>query len=261
MNGRTEIAGCGVRRDAVAKAERGAPNQVPPDRHLRLTADRPAGVAVLLHTLYPRPAGELRLADARRALFHRSTWARAAAAALLALSGALALPATAQADVLVSNIERSTDETAPLDDNTYFGQAFTVGRTVDYTLTSIDIPFAANGISAAYIGVLEVRVWSVDSSGFLDRSLYTLTNPSSITADATVSFTAPAGATLRAGRTYVVVVYYNRALSSDQPRLSFTDNAGENAEFTGYLDAGWSIANSSLEFQFGGESWTEREEC
>ena len=159
--------------------------------------------------------------------------------------------------MLVNNIGRSTDETALLDDNTTFGQAFTVGRTVDYTLRSIDIPFAANGIAAGSIGRLDVRVWSADSSGFPARSLYTLTNPSSITADTTVSFTVPAGATLQAGRTYVVVVSYRRTLNSDQPRLLFTDNTGEDSEFAGYLETGWSIANSALERPVL-LSWTER---
>ena len=202
-----------------------------------------------------RPAGSARPPVARRDLVRS---ARAlAAAALLALSGALALPATAQADVLVSNIEWSTDETALLDDNTKFGQAFTVGGASDYTLTSIDIPFAANGIAAEYIHFLNVRVWSADSSGFPDRSLYTLAKPSSITADTTVSFSARAGETLRAGGTYVVVVSYNRNLSSDQPRLLFTNNTGEDAEFPGYLDTGWSIANGSLELPVL-LSWTEQ---
>ena len=54
-----------------------------------------------------RPAGPARLCGARRGLVRS---ARAlAAAALLALSGALALPAPAQADVLVSNFGQTDD--------------------------------------------------------------------------------------------------------------------------------------------------------
>ena len=66
-----------------------------------------------------------------------------AAAALLALSGSLALPANAQAEVLVSNIgQTDTGSSQNLDAGGYAGQAFSSREAGgdDYTLTSIDNP-------------------------------------------------------------------------------------------------------------------------
>ena len=73
-----------------------------------------------------------------------------AAAALLALTGALAFPATAQADVLVSNFEAAARTAAPLLvlDAISRAQAFTVG-TGNYTLTSVEVPIVTNGIGAS----------------------------------------------------------------------------------------------------------------
>ena len=75
----------------------------PPDRRPPRRGGSPSSKTV---SAAARPAGLARLAGARRGLVRS---ARAlAAAALLALCGGLALPATAQAEVLVSNIgERS----------------------------------------------------------------------------------------------------------------------------------------------------------
>ena len=165
-----------------------------------------------------------------------------AAAALLLLSGALALPATAEADVLVSNLGQADDDTTNLDNTGYHGQAFSVGADGgNYTLTSIEISTQANGIAAADIGSLSVSVWSTDSSGHPDSSLHSLTNPSSIAADATATFNAQAGATLEAGKTYAVVVYYDKTLTSDWPGWVRTGTGDDDSPATG-----WEIVDSSL---------------
>ena len=187
-----------------------------------------------------RAAGPARLCGARRGLVRS---ARAlAVAALLALAGALALPATAQADVLVSNIGQTDDGGASLDDGGNLGQAFSVGAGGgDYTLTSIEIPIEDNGIAAADIDSLSVSVWSTNSSGLPSSLLHPLRNPSSIAADTTATFNAQAGATLEAGKTYAVVVYYDKTLTSGWPAWVLAGTGDDDSPATG-----WEIADSSL---------------
>ena len=168
----------------------------------------------------------------------------ASALALLAILGALLLPITAQAQTvttLVSNIGQTRDFDAQVGDAGYLGQGFTVAAGGgNYTLTSIEIPFEANGIAATDIGSLSVSVWSTDSSGLPSASLHTLTNPASITANTTVTFNAQSGATLEAGNTYAVVVYYDKTPSIGSPTWAGTDNAAESGA------TGWTIADSTL---------------
>ena len=193
-----------------------------------------------------RPASFAGLADARHGLFRS---ARAlAASALLALSGALAPPAAAQDRVLVSDLGHPPDiedgyasgaELSSHRDTP--AQPFHVGADQgNYTLTSVEIPFLSAGIAAADIEKLSVSIWYSDSwdyelvnnelftnVGFvgcpwpcqpvpLGYQLYTLENPPSIpdppsTAEATTAtFTAPEGAPLLAGKTYAVVVSYDK---------------------------------------------------
>ena len=196
-----------------------------------------------------RAAGPARPAGARRGLVRS---ARAlGAAALLALSGALALPATAQADVLVSNFGQSGSVAANLDDAYYHGQAFSVGADgSNYTLTSIEIPFRNAGIAAADIGSLSVSVWSTDSSGFPSVLLHALMNPASITAGTTVTFNAQAGATLEAGTTYAVVLYFDKVLSPAPGWL--LGGSGEDADPA----TGWEIADSRIARIASGTTWS-----
>ncbi len=193
-----------------------------------------------------------RLAGTRRGLVHSVR--TLAAAALLALFGALALPATAQAQsagVLVSNIEQTESGGGTLANVSYLpAQGFSVPSVGgDYTLTSIEVVFDSN-IGATQIGSLSVSVWSADSSGSPASSLHTLTNPASVAADVATSFTAPAGATLAAGNTYLVVADYNLAGSS--VTWSATTSASEDA--TSVTD--WTIADNSWFRARAGASWT-----
>ena len=218
----------------------GASGVAPPDRRPPRRGGRPSSQTL---SAAGRPAGLACLAGARRGLVRP---ARAlAAAALLALFGALALPAMAQAQsagVLVSNLGQADDDTTNLDNTGYHGQAFSVGADGgNYTLTSIEISIEDNGIAAADIGSLSVSVWSTDSSGQPSSSLHSLTNPSSIAADATATFNAQAGATLEAGKTYAVVVYYDKTLTSDWPGWVRTGTGDDDSPATG-----WEIVDSSL---------------
>ena len=147
--------------------------------------------------------------------------------------------------VLVSNIGQAHDFGTSMDDTVYLGQGFTVATGGgNYTLTSIEIPIVDYDIAAADINSLSVSVWSTDSSGFPSASLHSLTNPSSIAADTTATFNAQAGATLEAGKTYAVIVYYDKTLTSNYPRLSLIESLTESGV------TGWTIANERL-FRFG----------
>ena len=144
--------------------------------------------------------------------------------------------------MLVSNIGQTDDDDTDLDDSGYHGQAFSVGADGgNYTLTSIEISIQDNGIAAADIGSLSVSVWSTDSSGKPSSSLHSLTNPSSIAADTTATFNPQAGATLEAGKTYAVVVYYDKTLNSGWPAWVRTGTGDDDSPATG-----WEIADSNL---------------
>ena len=194
-----------------------------------------------------------RLAGVRRGLLRS---ARAlAAAALLALFGGLALPATAQADVLVSNLEQiSHGNSLVINDRFLAAQSFSLPNGGgNYTLTSIEI-VVDQDISIANIDFLTVSVWSADSSGHPVSSLHTLTNPASIAAAVAAMFTVPADATatLEAGNTYVVV--------ADYPRSGFR---GWNATTSGNEDetsstTGWTIADRGLLRLHTDTSWESR---
>ena len=125
-----------------------------------------------------------------------------AVAALLALSGALVLPATAQADVLVSNIGQATASTSinpEAQDNAL--QFTTGGNTGGYNLDSVELK-----VKDYENVMLTVSLYS-DSSGVPGSSIFTFTNPTSgITANANNTFTAPANTTLMASTPYHIVV-------------------------------------------------------
>ena len=113
---------------------------MPPDRRPPRRGGRPSSQTV---SAAARPAGLARLAGARRGLVHSVR--TLVAAALLALSGALALPATAEAQTettLVSNI----DQTAGTPMSTgRVSQNFTTGSdTFRYTITGIDVVSASS---------------------------------------------------------------------------------------------------------------------
>ena len=155
--------------------------------------------------------------------------------------------------MLVSNIGQTVSAGSGFEDDFALGQAFSVGADGgDYTLTSIEIPISSFSIAATDIGLLSVSVWSATSSGHPSSSLHTLMNPESIAAGTTAMFNAQAGAALEAGKTYVVVVYYDKNLPSQPPSWVYT-GTGEDADPA----TGWVIADSRLFRASSGTTWSD----
>ena len=158
---------------------------------------------------------------------------------------------TTPTNVLVSNLGQTAIGGGSAINNVGLtAQSFSVpSGGGNYTLASIEMDLGGN-ISSTNIGSLTVVVWSADTSGHPASSLYTLTNPASITTG-TASFTAPAGATLEAGNTYVVVGDYNVAA-----QISWKSTNSDNEDATSMT--GWTIADTGLWYSRTGTSWTAR---
>ena len=122
-----------------------------------------------------------------------------AAAALLALSGALAFAVSAEAQTattLVSNVEQSTYTTGS---RRQVSQPFTTGSNEDgYTLTGVDV------VSASSTG-FTAQVCGVDSTNRPTSACWDLMRPV-LFAVGTMSFTAPTNTVLGKSTTYTVVV-------------------------------------------------------
>ena len=162
-----------------------------------------------------RPAGFARLRGARRSLVGSA--GALAAAALLALSGALALPATAtaQTNVLVSNVGKSDNGTSGTpSDSVHMAQGFETGSDTDgYDLGSVVLEFgsAPTGTGTVRVTVRQESTLVHPVTGLIYPSpfeLYWLANPTALSSGLN-EFTAPPGATLKANTTYFVVVAYN----------------------------------------------------
>ena len=180
-----------------------------------------------------------------------------AVAALLALSGALVLPATAQADVLVSNIGQATASTSinpEAQDNAL--QFTTGGNTGGYNLDSVELK-----VKDYENVMLTVSLYS-DSSGVPGSSIFTFTNPTSgITANANNTFTAPANTTLMASTPYHIVVSgaNDPDESSNIVRLGITSSNAEDAggatNSEGTPD--WAIADGGYFYNTFAGNWNE----
>ena len=177
-------------------------------------------------------AGVARLLGARRGLLRS---ARAlAAAALLALTGALALPATAEAQTavtLVSNTGQDDDGSHSFARGAGLSQRFDTGDNADgYTLTGVDVVVSQSGGDD-----FRVQVCSTDSSGHPTSDCTNLTAPSSFP-KGTASFTAQANTTLTSGTTYAAVVDDPDGTNRVETTLSDNEDSGKAT--------GWSIANA-----------------
>ena len=185
-----------------------------------------------------RAAGPARSAGARRSLV-RSAHALAVAA-LLALSGALALPATAQEQTtFVSNLAKAQGSSS----GTIQAQSFSTGsHTAGYMLSTVRLLYATKG-SAADTSALRVKI-RTNSSGAPGGLVADLSSPASFAVDTIVSFTAPANTKLDAEETYWVVINEGYDSSSTE-RLAFYQTTSDD-ETTTTADSNWSIGDERL---------------
>ena len=179
-----------------------------------------------------RPAG-----SARRGLVRFA--GALVAAALLALTGALALPQSAYAQTvttLVSN-DGQTAATAVGISSQRRGQRFSTGSNPDgYSLSSVEFETATAGsFSVQVCGVVDITPTS---------SCTGLTAPSGSSAGKK-TFAAPAGTILSAGTTYSLVT--NAGGTVD------VETTGSNAEDAGHV-SGFRIANA-YEFERDNATW------
>ena len=205
------------------------------------------------------PAARVSLVAALASLLGGLSPLAAPPALLLGSLSLLAFTARpAAADVLVSNIGQTSSTNSS---GTQFAQGFTTGSySGGYILTSIELEVDIDrpGVTATpsqELPILKVELWS-DSSGAPGMRIAGLTNPSEITEDGAVSFTAPANTILEANTKYHVTVHH----TAEQPRTAIgfrtTDS---NDEDTGAA-TGWSIANnghyiSALVNSLTGQTW------
>ena len=190
-----------------------------------------------------RPAGFARLRGARRGLVRSARVL--AAAALLALCGGLALPATAQAEVLVSNIEESADNSFGIR-GFELAQGFRTGASdSNFPLTSIEVKFLTVPTSGSTVTATVKRR---NSSGRPGTDHATLVSPTSFVVGNN-TFTAPAGTTLAANRTYFVVL---ETTSTSGPFINATNSDDEDGV------PGWEMADGSMNSASGGAFWNDR---
>ena len=180
-----------------------------------------------------RAAGPARLSGARPGLVRS---ARAlAAAALLALFGGLALPATAQAEVLVANFGETGGVSTTINTSLTYRQGIRTGPGSEpHPLTSIElrvaeVPPAGN--------TLTVTVRSRTSGGQPGAVVATLQPPTSFSRG-TNTFTAQANTTLAANTRYFVVVESDSTHAA-KPMVELTRSNRENGV------PGWEIDNDS----------------
>ena len=199
---------------------------------------------------HPPPAGGSRLS--------RGTGSSAApalaAAALLALTGALFLPPTAEAQTATTLVSNTGQGTVTENHRRAFSQRFTTGSNeAGYTLTGVDV------VSASSTG-FTAHVCGVDSDLKPTSTCTNLTPPVPF-AVGTMSFTAPTNAVLVKETTYAVVV---TALATNTPGPSdtwtgvaqgwgFHSGGGEDADPA----VGWSLSDDGHEVRRNGTlgSW------
>ena len=183
-----------------------------------------------------RPAGPARLCGARRGLV-RSAGALAAAA-LLALSGALALPATAEAQtvVLVSNTGQADDGAREPFSNQDYAQPFDTGsNTTGYNLASVVLDFTD---APTDTGTVTVTVREDNAGVPSDTVLYTMTGGTIVSG--ANEFTAPTGASLDGATLYHVVLEYDAAGGPTWTRTQLSNGVDSGNA------AGWAIDDAAL---------------
>ena len=143
---------------------------------------------------------------------------------------------------LVSNLARTVVDTSSNINNGHTVAQSVVTGSSHYTLGSVDVDIGALPTAT---GGISVKIYSATSGGDPDSSLYTLSNPSSLSTGVN-SFTAPDNATLSASTTYFVVVANTAGANGFKVKLtSSTAQTGET---------GWGIGDKRHTYQ-SGPSW------
>ena len=156
-------------------------------------------------------------------------------AALALCFGLLAAPA-ARADVLLSNLNESDDAGmavgTPVDSpNLDYSQAirFQTGSSErGYNLTSVKVVLA----NASDSDGVRARIFGARSIGTPYISFYTLSNP--VIADGTMTFTAPASATLRKNAGYFVVFDSTASGAGNDFEVRGTESEALNSQADGW---------------------------
>ena len=161
------------------------------------------------------------------------------AAALLLAAALIALPhqAHAQDATLVKNTGQTSAAGEQIvghsgSNKFTLAQAFTTGaNTGGYTVSQVKVLFGSSTDSNARVSIYSA------SGGEPDTSQFTLTNPASLTANATNTFSVSGTQTLAASTTYFVVLEITD--SSGEYRVKRTVSNNEDAGAA----SGWSIGN------------------
>ena len=157
---------------------------------------------------------------------------------LAAITALLTLPALAQADVLVSNVDQTDSYSyhwcIALHD--VFQGFRTGGNTAGYALAGVEMAFQ-DFLMLSPAG-FTVSIWTSNASGQPDTLLGSLTNPSSLSGGANTFTTS--GIDLDANETYLVVVDSSSATSGTCVKDSFLDNEDATSA------TGWSISDDAF---------------
>ena len=131
---------------------------------------------------------------------------------------------------LVSN----TNQTSIGDSANFHAQSFETGANADgYTVSEVDVHLVDVSGRSTSVSIRENN--SSDRPGDL---VATLTNPGTLTSNRLNTFTAPAGTTLAASKTYWITT--NEGISSNRANVGRVGGTGETGE------PGWTIGNDSL---------------
>ena len=165
---------------------------------------------------------------------------RAAAGALLSLAALLACSAmldagVAQADVLVSNIDRSRTNAANVLSASKRAQGFQTGSGKEYVLESVEVSIRTYPSNA---GDPKSAIYEQSGSN-PGTKLVDLANPGSISANSIATFTAPADTRLERSTTYYVV--FERATGAS---FEIATTTVDNEDSGGVRN--WTIQNDRL---------------
>ena len=165
----------------------------------------------------------------------RSLAARVLTAVLLAAFAALlALTVTqAQAQTTAITLVSNTHLTQTGSSIAFAAQSFETGTAAGgYTVSEVDVRLVDVSGRSTSVSIRE------NNAGEPGALVATLTNPDTLTANGLNTFTAPAGTTLAASRTYWISV--NEGISSNRASVANMNHDGQTGE------PGWSIGNSRL---------------